>query len=449
MKRQQQRASHGEPWGADAVSDFGDIIDGAKATTNDKTNSQSTKKHARPTMADPQEPQTHYPPPIGVCVSFPITGSKTRHDDTVGNYAFPTAIEPCSVDVGTDLQKTLTWAQENASHLEQQLTQTGALMFRGFPLVTAEDFQAFTEALGYDAEVYAGDKNAAHDELHQLYPHRVLFHCQEKKMENSFTPVFDSHRAYLKLKQHAPHFVEELETKGVRYVRVMTLDDRTDSPIGKGWRKTFKVNGPSQLEKLMQKERMGEAIEWLNEGEFDNVPGIDAQMYPVRHYSAVMDAVLVDPVDVKWSGRRFFNQVLAAHRGWTDVLNKPGRGVVFGDGTEIPMEAMAMMARVFEEESVNVPWQQGDVMLINNLQVMHSRCSGVKNGVVPRRALVKDGTSESASSENGTLGARGGAVASACGRPCARYSKAGKHAKKAQVLCTTLFAANGMIAYGR
>ena len=194
---------------------------------------------------------------------------------------------------------------------------------------------------------------------------------------------------------------------------------------------------------------MGEAIEWLNEGEFDNVPGIDAQMYPVRHYSAVMDAVLVDPVDVKWSGRRFFNQVLAAHRGWTDVLNKPGRGVVFGDGTEIPMEAMAMMARVFEEESVNVPWQQGDVMLINNLQVMHSRCSGVKNGVVPRRALVKDGTSESASSENGTLGARGGAVASACGRPCARYSKAGKHAKKAQVLCTTRFAANGMIAYGR
>jgi hypothetical protein len=121
-------------------------------------------------------------------------------------------------------------------------------------------------------------------------------------------------------------------------------------------------------------------------------------MYPLRHYGPVMDAVLVDESDPTDPGRkrkRFFNQIFAAHRGWTDDLNKPGQSVVFGDGTEMPWEAMAMMARVFEEESVVVPWCVGDVLLIDNLHVMHSRLksgAGFANGVVPRRALSGEET---------------------------------------------------------
>ena len=71
-----------------------------------------------------------------------------------------------------------------------------------------------------------------------------------------------------------------------------------------------------------------------------------------------------------------------------------------------------MMARVFEEESVVVPWCVGDVLLINNLRVMHSRQNGggggFANGVVPRRALRGEAAGAS----------RGGAVA------CAAVSRA-------------------------
>ena len=69
----------------------------------------------------------------GVCVSFPVTGARDVHDEALGSYAFPTAIEPCSSDVAGDLSATLRWAESNASELEHALTTSGALLLRGFP----------------------------------------------------------------------------------------------------------------------------------------------------------------------------------------------------------------------------------------------------------------------------------------------------------------------------
>mmetsp|Transcript_7219 Transcript_7219/g.33013 ORF Transcript_7219/g.33013 Transcript_7219/m.33013 type:complete len:150 (-) Transcript_7219:2317-2766(-) len=48
------------------------------------------------------------------------------------------------------------------------------------------------------------------------------------------------------------------------------------------------------------------------------------------------------------------------------------------------------MERIFREESVSVQWRVGDVMLINNLQVMHARETFV-DGEAPRRVLASLG----------------------------------------------------------
>ena len=48
------------------------------------------------------------------------------------------------------------------------------------------------------------------------------------------------------------------------------------------------------------------------------------------------------------------------------------------------------MERIFREESVAVQWRAGDVMLINNLQVMHARETFV-DGEAPRRVLASLG----------------------------------------------------------
>ena len=229
-------------------------------------------------------------------MSFPVTGARTVHDEALGSYAFPTAIEPCSSDVAGDLSATLRWAESNASELEHALTTSGALLLRGFPLQNPEHFDAFTAALGYPELAYDGADGNAHLELAQRSPHRVLFHCADARAAGAATPLLDAHRVYSKLKTFAPAFVDELEAKGVRYTRVMTLDDRAHSPIGRGWRKTFGVNGPTQLEKKLAAEKNGDVVEWLDASRFE-AQGVDASMYPLRHYGPVMDAVLLDEPD--------------------------------------------------------------------------------------------------------------------------------------------------------
>jgi hypothetical protein len=55
-------------------------------------------------------------------------------------------------------------------------------------------------------------------------------------------------------------------------------------------------------------------------------------------------------------------------------------------GREISAEAIEVMQRVFDEEAVAVPWRHGDVMLLDNMQVMHSRQTFVgprRQGLMP------------------------------------------------------------------
>ena len=204
-----------------------------------------------------------------------------------------------------------------------------------------------------------------HHELAQtpVFPHRVLFFCDIPAATGGATPLLDSHRVYTRIRDQLPEFMEELETKGVRYTRVMTRDDRPDSAVGRGWAGT------------------GQSFEILQD-----VPGVDPTRCPIRHYTSTLAAIRVDDADPRRRAR-FFNQLLAAHDGWRDELNPPGMSVVFGDGSPIPADAMEVVARAHEEEAVAVPCRHGDVMLLNNLQVMHAR-ERFANGDAPRRVLA-------------------------------------------------------------
>jgi len=340
-----------------------------------------------------------------LCVSSPLDGGRSVHDDVLGTYQFPTLLEPCTRDVAADLGAALDWAHRSRYDIEARLAATGALLFRGFPIDSAEHFATFVEALGYPNFAYQGAggnavrKNVVgdrvftanesppdrvipfHHELAQtpVFPHRVLFFCDIPAATGGATPLLDSHRVYTRIRDQLPEFMEELETKGVRYTRVMTRDDRPDSAVGHGWAGTFGVETLDQLRAAL--DGTGQSFEILVD-----VPGVDPTRCPIRHYTSTLAAIRVDDADPRRRAR-FFNQLLAAHDGWRDELNPPGMSVVFGDGSPIPADAMEVVARAHEEEAVAVPWRHGDVMLLNNLQVMHAR-ERFANGDAPRRVLA-------------------------------------------------------------
>ena len=72
-------------------------------------------------------------------------------------------------------------------------------------------------------------------------------------------------------------------------------------------------------------------------------------------------------------GRKtFFNRVIAAGLGWTAVGQGKPPPVCFGDGTD-PRRAPRDLGHAGGGLDRSLRWQDGDLALIDNRQVMHGR----------------------------------------------------------------------------
>ena len=69
----------------------------------------------------------------------------------------------------------------------------------------------------------------------------------------------------------------------------------------------------------------------------------------------------------------FFNQLIAAYHGWKDNRNEPSKAITWGDGKPLDAAAVAIVAELADEMTFDIPWQQGDVALVDNYVTMHGR----------------------------------------------------------------------------
>lgn len=79
----------------------------------------------------------------------------------------------------------------------------------------------------------------------------------------------------------------------------------------------------------------------------------------------------------------WFNQMAFAYTVY-NAGNDSGKAVTFGDGKPIPAYIINDCVNILEEESLAFPWQRGDILLLDNLAVLHSR----RSSKTPRRILA-------------------------------------------------------------
>lgn len=65
--------------------------------------------------------------------------------------------------------------------------------------------------------------------------------------------------------------------------------------------------------------------------------------------------------------------MVAAYTGWRDCRNSPQKAVTFGDGSPLDERTVEGIKKIMDDIAVAFPWQKGDVLWIDNDQVMHSR----------------------------------------------------------------------------
>ncbi|KAJ8638652.1 hypothetical protein MRB53_012919 [Persea americana] len=320
-------------------------------------------------------------------VEEPFVETRLPQQKTVDGFPFPSVLCP-NPALEFDLSRFTDAIKQQKPRLEHRLRSSGAVLFRDFPVQTASDFNRAVEAFGYDELPYVGgaaprtnvvgrvftanesppdQKIPFHHEMAQVpeFPLKLFFFCEEEPQSGGETPIVLSHRVYERMRERYPEFVERLEKHGLIYTRILGAGDDPSSPIGRGWQSTFLTNDKAIAEE--RAARLGTKLEWVEDG-----------------VKMIMGPIPAIKLDEDRERKIWFNSMVAAYTGWKDARNDPVKAVTFGDGTPLPEDIIYGCLRSLEEESVAIPWKKGDILLIDNLAVLHSR----RSFDPPRRILA-------------------------------------------------------------
>jgi alpha-ketoglutarate-dependent taurine dioxygenase len=271
------------------------------------------------------------------------------------------------------------WLGENKERLLEQLSRHGAILFRGLPVNSDSDFDSVIQSFGLKNFTYGESLSNAvrrnrtervftaneapasvsiflHHEMAQtpIYPSKLFFYCEQAAHSGGATPLCRSDILLQELTKQAPEFVAACLKLGVRYSNVMPNIDDLESGQGRSWRSTLSTDDKSAAEDKLRK--LGYQWEWLEQDS-------------LRVTTAVLPAVRETD-----NGRQvFFNQLIAAFRGWKDARNATEKSIRFGDDSAISEDAMAKAIQIGDELSFDMLWQPGDVVLVDNFLVMHGR----------------------------------------------------------------------------
>jgi len=301
--------------------------------------------------------------------------------------ALPLMVQPRRPDLDA-----VAWAGANRARLHDELLRHGAILLRSFDVPSVAAFERLAgtlcpdlfgdygdlprEALGekiYESTPYPADKTILfHNESSHLdrWPAKQFFFCVTPARQRGETPIVDCRELYRRLD---PALARELEERRLMYVR--NFVEGLDVP----WQKFFRTSDRRMVESSCRAS--GIEAEWTADD------GLRLRQ--------VAPAVIRHP---RTGERCFFNQVQLHHSASLDpevreslleVYGEEGlpRNVFYGDGSPIPDALVAELQQLCWQISVAFPWQQGDVLMLDNMMIAHAR----NPFVGPRKMVVAMG----------------------------------------------------------
>lgn len=284
----------------------------------------------------------------------------------------PALLEPAVPDV-----ELSEWVEAHRERVEELIRNHGGVLFRGFGVSSVEEFQRLCQAICpslfgeygdlpterhtdkiYGATPYPADKVILfHNESSHTHrwPARQFFHCVQVAQEGGETPLVDGRRVWERLDQEVRD----------RFRQVGLLYERNfKEGFDVSWQQFFRTVDRRQVEATC--DELGIEWEWFGDE------------LRTRQWAPAM-------IEHPATGEStFFNQIQLHHvaclepevRSSIEELFEEGRwprNVYYGDGSPIPDDLVQDICDLYWELSVQFPWQEGDVIAVDNMLVSHAR----------------------------------------------------------------------------
>ncbi|GAB1510976.1 TauD/TfdA family dioxygenase [Actinophytocola sp. KF-1] len=209
-----------------------------------------------------------------------------------------------------------------------------------------------------------------HNELSysHSWPARLLFYCQQAAQTGGATPVVDAAAWLASLDPE----VRDAYRGGVRYMQNM----HGGRGFGKSWQDTFETDDRAAVEAFLADA--GASWEWKADG---GLRVTQVRPSTTRH-PVTGDEVWFNQSD-QWHPAALDDEVGIALRDALPEDELP-QSVTFADGSPIPAEYVTQVRDRGLALAVDVDWQEGDLLVIDNVLVAHGR----RPFTGPRRVLV-------------------------------------------------------------
>lgn len=290
---------------------------------------------------------------------------------------------PFMVQPAMDGMNLIEWAEGNRAFVEELLLQHRAVLFRNFDVKSVEEFEAFVLATSDgDLLEYRDRTTPRHSEggqseriyISTIYPSeqhinphnegtywvkwaRKLYFCSLTVAEQGGeTPIYDVRKVYERIDPKVrSRFIE----KGWMLVR------NFNDGFGLTWQEVFQTEDREAVEEYCNNNSID--FEWKGDDR-------------LRTHS-IRPAVHKHPETGEFV---WFNHAAFYHYSSLEPSMREGLlaefsekdlpyNTCYGDGTPINPDDVEHIRAAYQEEKVIFPWQEGDILLLDNMTIAHAR----------------------------------------------------------------------------
>jgi alpha-ketoglutarate-dependent taurine dioxygenase len=277
---------------------------------------------------------------------------------------------------GVDL---IDWAINNKNWIERNLLIHEGLLFRGFQIEHRDKFEDFIRAISGElleysyrstprtlvkGKIYTSTEYPAeqfiplHNEMSYSlnWPLKIWFFCLKVAEQGGEIPIADSRKIFKKID---PKIRERLIEKKLMYVR----------NYGRGldleWENVFQTNNKSEVANYCDRANIN--FEWKDENRLKT--------------RQVCQAIAIHPKtkEIVWFNQAHLFHVSSLQSKVRESLlsvyspDDLPRNVFYGDGTPIEDSIIEEINQVYQQETVSFSWQEGDILMLDNMLVAHGR----------------------------------------------------------------------------